>query len=289
MEITVFTPTYNRGNNLNILYNSLLNQSYKDFEWLIVDDGSNDNTKDVIDGFKKKDKVKIRYYIQSNQGKHIAINKGVELAIGEYFFIVDSDDKLPKDSLGFIKQKMDTIKDNKKVCGISGMRYYYDNTPIGTELKADNLTCNFLDLRHKYKIKGDRGEVYKLSVLKNYLFPKFDNENFIAEGIIWNRIAENYVMHHFNKCIYMCEYLVGGLSSKSLQLRKNNPKGAVTYYYELFNYKTPLLTKVKAACNFWRFSFYNFNFARKKVDNKIMYLALPFGLIVMLLDKILNK
>lgn len=289
MEITVFTPTYNRANNLKNLYKSLLIQSYKEFEWLIVDDGSNDNTKDVIDSLIKKDRIKIRYYTQRNQGKHIAINKGVELARGEYFFIVDSDDKLPVDSLDFIKQKMDTVKGDKKVCGISGMRYYYNNTPIGSELKTDNLKCNFLDLRHKYKIKGDRAEVYKLSVLKNYLFPKFDNENFVAEGIIWNRIAENYVMYHFNKCIYMCEYLVGGLSSKSFQLRKNNPKGAITYYYELFNYETPFLTKVKAAINLWRFGFYDCNFTRKKVDNKIMYLALPFGLIFLLKDKFLNK
>ena len=97
--ITVFTPTYNRAYMIDKLYDSLCLQTCKDFEWIVVDDGSVDNTEELIQNFIQENKIHIVYYKQKNQGKHIAINKGVELAKGELFFIVDSDDILPKDSL----------------------------------------------------------------------------------------------------------------------------------------------------------------------------------------------
>ena len=99
MMITVFTPTYNRGNLLKRLYDSLCNQSFKDFEWLIVDDGSKDDTETVIANFIAQQKLVINYLKQENGGKHRAINKGVKEAKGEYFFIADSDDRLPKEAL----------------------------------------------------------------------------------------------------------------------------------------------------------------------------------------------
>ena len=97
--ITVFTPTYNRGYIIEKLYNSLVSQNYNEFEWLIVDDGSTDQTQELISNFITKGFIDIRYFKQENGGKHRAINKGVKLAKGELFFIVDSDDYLSNNAL----------------------------------------------------------------------------------------------------------------------------------------------------------------------------------------------
>lgn len=97
--ITVFTPTYNRKDELINLYKSLLEQEFKDFEWVIVDDGSKDNTEETVKNFIKENKIKINYYKQENKGKSLAHNKGVELAQGEYFVGIDSDDIFAQDAL----------------------------------------------------------------------------------------------------------------------------------------------------------------------------------------------
>ena len=119
--ITVFTPTYNRGNLLKRLYDSLCNQSFKDFEWLIVDDGSKDDTETVIANFIAQQKLVINYLKQENGGKHRAINKGVKEAKGEYFFIADSDDRLPKEALMLVVEEFKKIEGTEKISGICGL------------------------------------------------------------------------------------------------------------------------------------------------------------------------
>ena len=111
--ITIFTPSYNRAYRLLALYESLCNQTCFDFEWLIVDDGSNDNTEELVQTWLNESKFNIRYIKQCNGGKHRAVNHGVREAKGELFYIVDSDDILPKDAIECIMQQYLTIKDNE--------------------------------------------------------------------------------------------------------------------------------------------------------------------------------
>ena len=122
--ITVFTPTYNRAYSLPRLYESLQKQTFKDFEWLIVDDGSTDNTVDMVTGWSKEGKLTIRYIQMTNGGKHRAINKGVALAKGKLFFIVDSDDWLPY--IGFI-----TIMKKSKMMSSLLVWPHQEHTPMG--------------------------------------------------------------------------------------------------------------------------------------------------------------
>ena len=102
--LTIFTPTFNRAHTLVRLYEGLLKQTEKVFEWLIVDDGSTDGTKNLVEGFIQERKLNIRYFYQENQGKHIAINKGVSEARGNYFLTIDSDDYLLELSLIHISE-----------------------------------------------------------------------------------------------------------------------------------------------------------------------------------------
>lgn len=112
--ITVFTPTFNREGYLTKLYNSLLNQKFNNFEWVIVDDGSTDGTKLIVGEFIKENKININYIYQKNEGKHIAFNNGVKNAQYELFMCIDSDDYLINDILGEIYNQWIGIKDKKK-------------------------------------------------------------------------------------------------------------------------------------------------------------------------------
>ena len=234
--ITVFTPAYNRAHLLHVLYNSLKNQTSFNFEWLIVDDGSKDNTKEVVDGFINEcDKFQIRYYFQENHGKHVAINYGVQLAQGDKFFIVDSDDWLSSDAIEKIHIFFEEIRGFEDFAGVAGLKLYGNGELVGTTFDKEYVDCTSLE-RLKYKINGDKAEVFYTNVLKNYPFPVFEGENFLGESVVWYRIAnDGYKIRWFNEGIYFCEYLEGGLSSTSNLCYKNfngfklSIKEALTY------------------------------------------------------------
>lgn len=255
-SITVFTPTFNRGKLLLNLYNSLKLQTYQDFEWVILDDGSTDETEYIVNGFKKESLILINYIKQNNGGKHRAINRGVEEAKGDFFFIVDSDDILPIDSLSTIAAYCEQIKGRSEIAGVVGLRSNKDGQIIGTNMKFEIIECTTLEYRYKYNIIGDRAEVFKTEILKQYPFPEFENEFFLSESIVWDKIATKYKLLFFNKIVYEGEYLEGGLSSQSVKLRSMNPIGATTLYTELSQYNVPLKIKLKATINYWRFARY---------------------------------
>ena len=255
MLITIFTPTYNRAHLLDRLYFSLCNQNFTDFEWVIVDDGSKDNTDSIVEKFISEKKIIIQYYKQKNSGKHIAINKGVDLANGELFFIVDSDDKLPDNSLQIISNRYLPLQNNPVIAGVSGRKAYFDNNIIGSSMDQD-ITCSSLDFRFKYKMKGDMSEVFKTSVLRKYKFPT-TQEKFCPEALIFNRIGQEFKLLWFPEITYLVEYLADGLSAKTFNIRKCSPINSSLYYEELSKSNIPFIQKCKAVINYWRFAFYN--------------------------------
>jgi len=252
--ITVFTPTFNRAYILPILYESLLKQSCKDFEWLVIDDGSTDGTEKLFNDWIKESQIAIRFYRVSNGGKHRAINKGVKLAKGNLFFIVDSDDKLCPDALKFICDKYEFIKYDPRFCGLAGSRGTPQGHRIGGYFPSSPIDANALNFRLKHKIKGDMAEVFCTEILKKYPFPEFKDENFCPEALIWNRIALKYQMRWFSDIIYITEYLPDGLTAKIIKLRHDAPQASMLYYSELYRMDIPFVQKIKAAINYWRFS-----------------------------------
>ena len=224
--ITVFTPTYNRADTLKNLYQSLCKQTSYQFEWLVVDDGSTDNTKELIRQLQKKCTLfPIRYFKKENGGKHTAINTGVELAKGFLFFIVDSDDYLMPDAIASILKWEQSISANDSFAGVSGNRGYSANQLIGETFEGDFIDATALE-REKLLILGDKAEVYYTDVLKRYPFPVFENERFLTESIVWNRMAEDgYKLRWFNQIIYITEYRDDGLTKHYVQLLANNPQG----------------------------------------------------------------
>lgn len=234
--ITIFTPTYNRAHLLDRLYASLEEQSDQDFEWLIVDDGSTDNTEQLIKDYLVTNNITIRYYKQNNGGKHKAINKGIQLASGELFFIVDSDDFLPENSLQRIKYYYEKIENDESIAGIVGKRLIINNNIKNIQFHQSEFMSNFFDIRYKENYNGDMAEIIRTSVIKQFYFPLFKNEKFCTEAVIWNRISQNYSCLFFDEFIYCCEYQDGGLTSNYWNLLLNNPNGSLLYFKELLQF-----------------------------------------------------
>jgi glycosyltransferase involved in cell wall biosynthesis len=283
MLITVFTPTFNRAMLLKRLYDSLCIQTFTDFEWLIVDDGSTDNTEEIVNGFIAENNIDIRYIKQQNGGKHRAINHGVREAKGELFFIVDSDDYLSNNALERVEYHYEQIKQDNSFAGVSGTRIYENGKRIGGDTTFTVLDTNYVDLNFKYHIDGDMAEIYRTDIMRKYLFPSFDNEKFCTEGLVWDRIATIYRLRYFNEGIYICEYLPGGLTSTMTKIRMESPMATMTYYSELIFMDIPFMQKIKAAINYWRFRFCS-NIKDKPKISLFWGWTMPLGLLMHLND-----
>lgn len=254
MKLTVFTPTYNRAYILPELYRSLCRQSSRNFEWLIVDDGSTDDTENVVAPWLKDNKIDIRYIKQTNGGKHTAINRGAQEAAGELFMIVDSDDSLTPDAVEWVLKNAANIMADPSFAGLSGIRISPDGKKIGGGPDFGTIDSNAIDIRLKERVVGDLAEVFKTDVLRRFPFPKFEGERFCPEALVWNRIAFKYKIRFIHHGIYICEYLPDGLTAKITRLRHNSPKASMLYYSEFFHAPIPFMSKLKAAINFHRFA-----------------------------------
>ena len=291
--ITVFTATYNRVKYLNILYESLLKQKYKDFEWLIVDDGSTDETKKLIEKYIAEAKINIRYFYQENKGKYKCINKGIELANGELFFIVDSDDFISNNALEKIMlwvQQLKKEENLKDFIGVAGLKANYKHKIVGTTHEFDYLDATTLEYRYKYKIKGDKAEVFFLNELKKYKFPIIDeSEKFQTEAIIFNKMSQDgKKFRWYNDEIYYCEYLEDGLTMNSHKRRIENWNGYIYYYNQIINCDIPYIEKIREISNYYRFGLNKyslFKLNRCIKSNILSIMCIPLGLIYFNIDK----
>ncbi len=284
--ITVFTPTYNRAYILPQLYKSLCVQTSVDFEWLIVDDGSTDSTEKLVKHWQtEKNNFPIRYYKMPNGGKHRAINKGVQLAQGDAFFIVDSDDCLPPDSLTKILLVFKQISNDTHFVGVCGFRAESKTLqPLSnTSLLNRTLDCSMVDIRRKYHIRGDMAEVFKTSILKQYSFPEFEGENFLVEGAVWREISKKYILRYVPQVWYLCDYLPDGLTRNIRKKYRENPRGTILILNSTIHDRTyPLMNKIRCSVLYWRY------LCMQKIgyQNAIWwtYLAWPFGTLIYFYD-----
>lgn len=272
--ISILTPTYNRGKLLSPLYDSLKKLTFEDFEWLIVDDGSEDDTEQYalswIEHNIENAEFPIRYIKKSNGGKHTAINRGVREASGELILILDSDDTLPADSLATIAQYYEQCKGYMDCAGVCGLMAHHDGQLIGSGFPKEPMYESALQFRYAEKgnVTGDLLEVYKTSVMREFPFPEIENEKFCPESLVWNRIANKYKLFCFNKVIYYRDYLDGGLTSKIVRIRMNSPIASTMTYAEMLYYNISLKWKIRSAINYWRFRYCIKNKALKAPDVK---------------------
>lgn len=254
--ITILTPTYNRASLLPRLFDSLLRQTNKDFEWIVVDDGSTDDTREVVANLKEKcgGAFPMGYVYKANGGKHMAINIGAERARGELLFIADSDDLLTDDALETVANSWHDISDDKSFAGIAGLDIAMDTREvIGSGLPQEHIDCNAIDIRYRHHVTGDMKEVFRTEVLREFPFPEFTGERFCPEQLVWFRMARRYRLRYINKPIYIADYQPDGITAGITRARMRNPSASMLTYAELTECPVPFLVKVKAAINFWRF------------------------------------
>lgn len=239
MKFTILTPTYNRAYTLKRLYGSLKRQTFQDFEWLVIDDGSIDNTKTLIESFiSEKPFFEIVYKYKENGGKHRAINYGVSFARGEMTFLLDSDDWLTDDSLFLINQVDASIPLGVKsqFIGVLGLRVHEDEKIIGKTFSGEYVDATYMQ-RVKFGISGDKGEVFYTELLKKYPFPEFDGEKFATERLVWNKMSfDGYKIRYFNKPVQYCEYLPDGLTAGGYFMYAKYPKQWGLAIWQDYNY-----------------------------------------------------
>ena len=225
--VTVITPTYNRAEKLNILYKSLCNQSNKEFCWLIVDDGSTDDTGKLAEKWIEEALIDIVYLHKENGGKHTALNLGIPMIKSDLTFIVDSDDYLTTDAIETIVEDYGKI-DRTDICGIAYLRQSRNGNYLTNKLvPEDGLIENFCECRYKRNIRGDMAEVWKTKYLKEFPFPEFEGEKFVSEDVVWIQMSKKYKMVFYNKAIYISDYLEDGLTRSRREINKLSPKSAM--------------------------------------------------------------
>ena len=228
--VTIFTPTYNRKQLIERLYQSLLGQTCKEFEWLVIDDGSTDGTDEFFSQLTKQESPFSIFFIkQENGGKHRAINRGVQIATGELFFTVDSDDYLTVDAVEKVIKWKNSLDDSHKWAGVAGLRGDSKQNVIGER----NNSFDYIDAknteRRLFHLQGDKPEIYFTDVLKKFPFPEIPGENFISEEIVANTLARNdYYLRWFNEIIYIGDYLEGGLTYNDNK-HAQNPQGCLLW------------------------------------------------------------
>lgn len=250
MMLSIITPIYNRASLLPRICDCLCSQSSKDFEWIIVDDGSTDNVRAVVEKMQPEG-FTVRLFQKVNGGKHTAVNMGIKEAKGELTLILDSDDELPEDAVATVLDKYKTIKDNANFAGVCGYMAHRDGKIIGYPFVETD--SSEIELRYRYHVNGDMCEVFKTNVLREFPFLELKGERFCPESLVWNRIARKYRLHVFPKVIYLRDYIDGGLTDNIVRIRMQSPIASMMTYAEMALLDIPWRQKMKAAINYYRF------------------------------------
>lgn len=205
--VTILTPTYNRAHTLPRVFESLQNQTFKDFEWLVIDDGSTDKTKELVEEFKQKADFKIRYYHQENQHKFLTFFRGIDLAEGQYFSPLDSDDALPKDSMEILVNTWQKIPEDQNIVFVSTLCEDQFGNLVGDHFPKTPLICSIFDMRYKYKIKGDKWGMGKTDIYKKMKlnFEDLAGKGFIPEGVFqfqFDKIGLHYCINEVTRIYF---------------------------------------------------------------------------------------
>ncbi|MEK3796917.1 glycosyltransferase family 2 protein [Peribacillus sp. FSL H8-0477] len=223
--LTVFTPTYNRAYTLHLCYESLKRQTCNDFIWLIIDDGSTDRTKQLVDSWIQENSVPIRYYFQSNQGMHGAHNTAYELIDTELNVCIDSDDFMPDEAV----EKILTFwaeNGSNEFAGMVGLDASPKGVVIGTEMPKTVKESTLTDLYGKYKVKGDKKLVYRSELTKKTpSYPIFEGEKYGPLVYKYMLIDQIHPLLVFNEVLCHVEYLPDGSSMNMINQYRKNPRG----------------------------------------------------------------
>ncbi|WP_442594313.1 glycosyltransferase family 2 protein [Neobacillus sp. D3-1R] len=233
----IITTTYNRGYCIHQVYESLKKQKSKDFMWLVVDDGSIDNTKDIIQSFINEDIVQIEYLYQENKGMTGARNTAYKYIKTEINTIIDSDDWMAEDAVDKI---INFWKKNKAdgIAGIIALNQSVKGDIIGTEHPNNVHTCTYTELFDKYHGKGDKKLIYRSDLTRLYPYPEFTGEKFFPASYKFRLIDLNYKMLLMNEAVCIVDYNENSMSFDKVNQYRTCAKGFSFYRNEMIRIST---------------------------------------------------
>lgn len=279
MQLTIFTPTYNRAYTLHKCYESLKAQINQNFKWLIIDDGSTDHTKELVQTWIEENILDITYYYQQNQGMHGAHNTAYELIDTELNVCIDSDDYMPIDAVEKILNYWEANKSDD-LAGIIGLDAYENGEVIGTELPNHLKSETLFDLYQKHKVKGDKKIVYRTELTKKYPYPLFEGERYVGLAYKYYKIDQTHKLGLLNEVLCIVEYLEDGSSRNMLHQYKKNPRGFAFYRLEnLKNPKASIIYKYKECIHYVSSQLLSRErrFFENNPEKLLTVLAIPFG------------
>lgn len=222
VPITVFTPTFNRRKELIRLYESLCKQSKMNFEWIVVDDGSSDKTRECVQAFQQDSPFTIRYIHQMNSGKHVAHNLAANISEGGYFICVDSDDWLEPNAIETILEDLNSLGSEE---GLIYPRLFSNQIGLNEWFPDEVEKVELADIRMKYGLVIETAIVFNTSVLRRHPFPVIIGEHYMPEESSYYDFISPEVFLVRNETFYRCEYLDEGLTKNIWRNWISNPIG----------------------------------------------------------------
>lgn len=297
MLFSICTATFNRAHTLARVFDSLQAQSEKKFEWIVIDDGSVDDTAAIVEQFIQISMFEIRYLFQENQGKHVALNKGIAMAKGKFFLVADSDDELMPNSLAIFHKYWLGIPmaERNKYTGVTGLCIDKEGHVIGDRFPSEIFDSNSLEIFYRHRILGEKWGFHRTKVLKEFPIPELSGLSFYSEGLIWNAISRRYKTRFINKVVRI--YHQNEPDRLSLRNNKTQAKHMIFYVSYLNNDSDYLfiapLRFAKTAARGIQLSLHcseNLNKQLKRLKTIklrcLWVVCFPIGLVLYLLDKL---
>jgi glycosyltransferase involved in cell wall biosynthesis len=257
---TVFTPTFNRAHVLHRVWESLSAQSFRDFEWLVVDDGSTDGTDALVAAWTREADFPVRYLSQANSGKAAAFNRGVAAATGRLFLTLDSDDSCVATALERFHLHWESIPrvEREEFVGVTALGRTPNGAIHGTPFPRDVFDSDSIAIRFQHRVKGDKWGFSRVDVLRAFPFPTSTDSKFVSESVVWYAIARNYRTRFVNEPLWIYHIDDGGDHLSSL--RYDVVAGRLGYHDYVLNEMSDWMVPgfrefMKSAVNYARYSF----------------------------------
>lgn len=246
--VTVFTPTYNRADFLKRCYESLKKQTSKKFTWLIVDDGSTDNTKEIVQQWIDEYKIKIKYIKKQNGGKVSAINESYKHTTTKLWMCLDSDDYLLKSAIENIVKSYRYIEDDTNLCGFLALRTGPDGEVMGHQKRIPQKVkrTTLKKIRYDLGIETEYVMIYKTDIINKYPYPIIEGEKFFPLSYIYNKLDMKYTYYILQEDLMISEYYDDGITKNKKNLIKKNPIGYTIHNANILKYEKSWKRKVKA-------------------------------------------
>lgn len=285
-KLSIHTATYNRGYIIDKAYKSLQAQTCHDFEWVVTDDGSSDNTEELFKKWVNEEKrFPIIYNKKKRGGIPRALNFGVNAVNGDYFFMLDSDDYLLPNAVEKLKAWIKEIDSISEIVGVGVARAYPNGEYIKGAPPLIDEKKGYIDAtnieRKGYNLDADMAEAYKVNILKRYPFPVWETEYYCPEQLCFNAMAlDGYKVRWHSDILYICDYLADGQTKGNWNLFRKNPMGYAMMSNQILKYEKGFLKRIKTAAQHIALSIVGNNprYIFKSNNMPLTMFALPYGI-----------